>query len=111
MKSESIINFLEDVNKEIKKLNYYYTCKDPLTGKSSSKYRQEESNQDGLCIFLFDDFQDLTKFNKELSMFLIENYFSKYQIKKDFKNQKENYLNTKKIEKFNDLILIKKSFR
>ena len=105
MKSDSIINFLEDINKEIKKLNYYYTCKDPLTGKSSSKYRQEESNQDGLCIFVFDDFQDLTKFNKELSMFLIENYFSKYQIKKDFKHQKENYLNTKKIEKFHELIL------
>ena len=38
-------------------------------------------------------------------MFLLENYFSKYQLKKDFKNQKENYLNTKKLEKFNDLIL------
>ena len=105
MKSDSIINFLEENNKEIKKLNYYFTCKDPLTGKNNSKYKQEESNQDGICIFIFDDFQDLTKFNKELSMFLLENYFSKYQLKKDFKNQKENYLNTKKLEKFNDLIL------
>ena len=105
MKSDSIINFLEENNKEIKKLNYYFTCKDPLTGKNNNKYKQEESNQDGICIFIFDDFQDLTKFNKELSMFLLENYFSKYQLKKDFKNQKENYLNTKKLEKFDDLIL------
>ena len=105
MKSDSIINFLEENNKEIKKLNYYFTCKDPLTGKSNNKYKQEESNQDGICIFIFDDFQDLTKFNKELSMFLLENYFSKYQLKKDFKNQKENYVNTKKLEKFDALIL------
>ena len=109
MKSDSIIEFLEEVNKEIKKLNYYYSCKDPLTGKSNSKYRQEESNQDGICIFIFDDFQGLTKFNKELSMFLVNNYFSNYQIKKDFKHQKDNYLNIKKIEKYDDFIFSLKS--
>ena len=109
MKSESIIEFLEEVNKEIKKLNYYYSCKDPLTGKSNCKYRQEESNQDGICIFIFDDFQGLTKFNKELSMFLVNNYFSNYQITKDFKHHKENYLNIKKIEKYDDFIFSLKS--
>ena len=109
MKSDSIIEFLEEVNKEIKKLNYYYSCKDPLTGKSNSKYRQEESNQDGICIFIFDDFQGLTKFNKELSMFLVNNYYSNYQIKKDFKHQKDNYLNIKKIEKYDDFIFSLKS--
>ena len=44
-------------------------------------------------------------------MFLVENYFSKYQIKKDFKHQKENYLNIKKIEKFDDFILSLKNIQ
>ena len=36
---KTIENFFDIKNKEIKKLQYYYSCKDPLTGKIKGKYR------------------------------------------------------------------------
>ena len=44
---KSIEKFFEDQNKEIKKTQYYYTSKDPITGKVKGKYRQQESIQNG----------------------------------------------------------------
>ena len=43
-KESTVENFINEENKEIKKTQYYYTCKDPITGKISNSYRQQESD-------------------------------------------------------------------
>ena len=105
MYEHSIRKFIEEENKEIKKLSYHYSAKDPLTGKSSQKYKQEESVQDGLCIFILGDIETTYKFNKELNQIFVENYFSQYQKEKEFKNNTKEYLNIHKNEKFNDFFI------
>ena len=95
---KNIEKFIEEQNKEIKKTQYYYTCKDPLTGKIDGKYRQPESNQNGLCIFILDDFKNIY-FIKFFNYILFINYFSQYQKTKDFKNQKNNFIKLDKISK------------
>ncbi len=109
MYEHSIRKFIEEENKEIKKLSYHYSAKDPLTGKSSNKYKQEESVQDGLCIFILGDIETTYKFNKELNQIFVENYFSQYQKEKEFKNNTKEYLNIHKNEKFNDFFINLKS--
>ncbi len=109
MYEHSIRKFIEEENKEIKKLSYHYSAKDPLTGKSSNKYKQEESVQDGLCIFILGDIETAYKFNKELNQIFVENYFSQYQKEKEFKNNTKEYLNIHKNEKFNDFFINLKS--
>ena len=75
MYEHSIRKFIEEENKEIKKLSYHYSAKDPLTGKSSQKYKQEESVQDGLCIFILEDIETTYKFNKELNQIFCRKLF------------------------------------
>ena len=96
---KKIEKFIEEQNKEIKKTQYYYTCKDPLTGKIDVKYRQSESNQNGSCILIFDNIEAMTLFTKCFNYNLFVNYFSQYQKEKDFKNQKNNFINLSKVNK------------
>ena len=96
---KTIGKFFEEQNKEIKKTQYYYTCKDPLTGKIDGEYRQSESNQNGSCIFLFDDIESMTLFTKCFNIILFKNYFSQYQKEKDFNNQKNKFIQINKVNK------------
>ena len=91
--------FINEQNKEIKKTQYYYTCKDPLTGKVSSKYRQQESSQNGSCILLFDNNETMINFIKCFNSILFTNYFSQYQKENDFKKQNNDFIKIKKFEK------------
>ena len=98
--NEKIIeNFFDTQNKEIKKTQYFFTCKDPYTNKSKSKFKQAESSQNGACIFVFNNIESMTTFNKYFNSILLTNYFSQYQKEKDFKKQNNDFINVNKIEK------------
>ena len=96
---KTIEAFINEQNKEIKKTQYYYTSKDPLTGKVSSKFRQQESSQNGSCILLFDNNETMINFIKYFNSILFTNYFSQYQKEKDFKKQNNDFIQLKKFEK------------
>ena len=96
---KSIENFLEVQNKEIKKTQYYYTSKDPLTGKVKSKFRQQESNQNGSCLFLVNNIETMINIIKYLNTILFTNYLSQYQKESDFIKQKNNFIQINKINK------------
>ncbi len=87
LSENSIKNFINEQNKEIKKTQYYFTCKDPLTGKTKSKYKQQESSQNGSCIFIFNDNESMIKVIKYFNIVLFMNYFSQYQKEKISKNK------------------------
>ena len=98
--NEKVIeNFFDIQNKEIKKTQYFFTCKDILTGKSKSKYRQAESSQNGSCIFVFNNIESMICFNKYFNSILFNNYMSQYQKEKDFKKQNNDYIKLNKFEK------------
>lgn len=94
-----IKSFIEEQNKKIKKINYFYTFKDPITGKISNKYRQHETTQDGIFIFICDDIDTMTLLNIYTNRYLVYNFFSKYQKVTDFENNNGTFLEIKKIEK------------
>ena len=96
---KNIEKFIEEQNKEIKKTQYYYTCKDPLTGKIKGEYRQKESNQNSSCIFIFGDLKNICSLIKFFNYILFINYFSKYQKTDNFENQKNKYIKLDKISK------------
>ena len=100
---KSIEKFIEEQNKELKKIQYYFSGKDPLTGKVSKKYKQHELNQNGLCIFIFDDIKTSIIFNQSINKTLFINYFSQYQKEKDFKKQNNEFIKLKKIPKIDDI--------
>ena len=99
LSENSIKNFINEQNKEIKKTQYYFTCKDPLTGKTKSKYKQQESSQNGSCIFIFNDNESMIKVIKYFNIVLFMNYFSQYQKEKDFKKQNNDFIQLKQINK------------
>ena len=100
---KSIEKFIDEQNKEIKKTQYYFTCKDPLTRKEKSKYKQKESNQNGSCIFLFNDNESMINVIKYFNQTLFTNYFSQYQKEKDFKKQNNDFIQIKSINKIDYL--------
>ena len=96
---KNIEKFIEENYKEIKKTQYYFTCKDPLTGKTNSKYKQQESTQNGSCIIIFNDIKPMILFNKYLNTILFTNYMSQYQKEKDFKKLNNDFIQVNKINK------------
>ena len=94
-----IKNFIEEQNKEIKKIKYFYTFKDPLTGKISNKYRQHETTQDGIFIFICDNIEIMTLFNIYINRNLVFNFFSNYQKENDFESNNDTFIDIRKIEK------------
>ena len=95
----TVERFLNEENKEIKKTQYYYTCKDPTTGKISNSYRQQESDQNGSCIFVFNDNESMILFNKCFNAIIFTNYLSQYQKEKDFKKQNNEFIQVNKLKK------------
>ena len=98
-KESTVESFLNEENKEIKKTQYYYTCKDPITGKISNSYRQQESDQNGSCIFVFNDNESMILFNKCFNAIIFTNYLSQYQKEKDFKKQNNEFIQVNKLKK------------
>ena len=105
-----IKNFIEEQNKEIKKINYFYTFKDPFTGKISNDYRQRETTQDGIFIFICDNIEIMSLFNTYINRYLVFNFFSNYQKKNDFENNNDKFKDIKKIEKNSSFLNSLKSF-
>ena len=70
-----------------------------MTGKTKGKYKQQESSQNGSCIFIFNDNESMIKVIKYFNIVLFMNYFSQYQKEKDFKKQNNDFIRLKQINK------------
>ena len=96
----NVQQFIEEQNEEIKKTKYYLTCQNhPLTGEEKSEYKQQESSENGTCIFLFNDDESMISVIKYFNQILLTNYFSQYQKKKDSEKQNNEFLQIKENKK------------
>ena len=96
----NVEQFIDEQNEEIKKTKYYLTRQDnPLTGKEKSENKQQESSENGSCIFLFNDDESMITVIKYFNQILFTNYFSQYQNKKDLDSQNNDLLQIKKNKK------------